>query len=115
MNLHDVNRRGLAAATLLLMGAASPAFGGSSGPLAAERHPTVDLNGVEATMRAHKQDFQSCYHQEVLDGDPPSGTVKMAFIVDPHGHVSRIGIRESNLGSARLESCVVGATRKISF
>lgn len=70
---------------------------------------------VGRVMRRHLARFRFCYEKE-LNADPNlAGKVSVRFTIAPDGRVAQAGIRESTLGSAKVEACLRGVVHTLKF
>jgi len=76
---------------------------------------TVDLRGVRATIRNHAPEVSACYERARLEKSDLHGKLAVAATLGPSGQVLNVAITSSSTGSARLETCVLGAFRGWAF
>lgn len=76
---------------------------------------TIDRKAVNAVIRAHTGEVQSCLVRARMDNPDAAGRIAVQAMIAPDGGVSGANIAASNSNSARLEQCVLGAFRSWAF
>ncbi len=77
------------------------------GPLAG-----AEINKV---MRRRKADFSTCYTAQLGKNRTLAGRVVLRFTIRDDGTVRNVKVRESTLGSARVERCMVKIGKSLRF
>jgi metallo-beta-lactamase class B len=68
---------------------------------------------VRRIVRSHSDGVRSCYELSRRPG--LAGTIDVQFTIGPSGEVIASDLQRSTVGDARVESCVVGAVRRLPF
>lgn len=82
--------------------------------------PTVSTSALSAdvirrVVRRHLAEVRSCYEQGLVSQPDISGTVSVRFVIGPTGSITAATVAGSNLGAARVDSCVASAVRRWTF
>jgi len=76
----------------------------------------MDTSAIAAAIEAHKDAFRYCYEKEVNAGLPDlSGTITTTSVIGSSGRITDAGIKNSSMGNANVERCVLGVLRRIDF
>jgi TonB family protein len=70
---------------------------------------------IPRIIRRHFDEVKSCYDQELSLDPTLAGRIDVQFTIAPSGQVSAASVRQSTLGNAYVESCVVAALRRWEF
>lgn len=77
---------------------------------------SMDTSAIAAAIEAHKDAFRYCYEKEVNAGLPDlSGTITTTSVIGSSGRITDAGIKNSSMGNANVERCVLGVLRRIDF
>ena len=61
---------------------------------------------INAVVQRHRAEIRACYDSALQRNPKLTGKVVMSFSIQPNGIVSAVGVKESTLGDAGLESCI---------
>jgi TonB family protein len=70
---------------------------------------------IRRVVRRHLNEVRFCYEQQLARVPDLAGRVTVQFLIAPSGAVQSSALRSSDLGSARVEQCVVQAVRRWTF
>ena len=76
-------------------------------------HPKQEI--VPRIIRRHFDEVKSCYDQELSRQPALAGRIDVQFTIAPSGQISEASVRQSTLGNAYVESCIVAALRRWEF
>ena len=82
--------------------------------------PEIDASGydraiIQRVVRQHRREIRACYEGELQQHRDLVGRVVVTFIIDAAGRVASAAIRESDVDSDDLESCLLRRIRRWSF
>lgn len=61
---------------------------------------------INAVVQRHRAEIRACYDSALQRNPKLSGKIVMSFSIQPNGIVSTVGVKESTIGDAGLESCI---------
>lgn len=70
---------------------------------------------VGAAVRARQGDFQACHVLGDLESRGEDGAVTVGWLVRPDGSVNDVQLGRSTFESPRINACVLGVARQITF
>jgi outer membrane biosynthesis protein TonB/pSer/pThr/pTyr-binding forkhead associated (FHA) protein len=77
---------------------------------------SMDTSAIAAAIEAHKDAFRYCYEKEVNAGLPNlAGTITTTSVIGSSGRITDAGIKNSSMGNANVERCVLAVLRRIDF
>jgi len=70
---------------------------------------------IHRIVRRHFDEVKACYDQELSRQSMLAGRVDVEFTIAPSGQISEASVRQSTLGNAYVETCIVAAIRRWEF
>jgi outer membrane biosynthesis protein TonB len=70
---------------------------------------------INAVVQRHRSEIRACYDAALQRNPNLRGKVSMAFNIQPNGVVSYAAVKESSLGDAGLEGCIVSRVKTWLF
>lgn len=75
----------------------------------------LDRDSIRRVIYVHIKQIRHCYQLALMKQPALAGKVILSFDITPLGQVEELGIRETNLQSSELLSCVCDALRTWEF
>jgi hypothetical protein len=98
--------------------AASPsssARGDAADAREAAELPWLNRSHVGTAVRAHHGDFQACQALGDLESRREDGAITVGWLVRPDGGVNAVTVGASTFQSARINACVLGVAKQVTF
>ncbi len=76
---------------------------------------SLSADVIRRVVRRHLNEVRFCYEQGLNSQPDLAGTVSVRWIISPSGSVTTSTVAGSNIGSARVDSCVASAVRRWTF
>jgi hypothetical protein len=75
---------------------------------------SLDKAAVREVVKARIHEVRECYNAELIADETVGGRSVVAFVVQPDGSVSEVGVPESTMPE-RFDACMVAAVEGWSF
>lgn len=75
----------------------------------------LSRNQISSTIESNRSQYIRCYESRITAKPKLSGKVVVAFLVSPNGTVADSRIKESTLGDALAESCIINVVKSSQF
>ncbi|HEX7597893.1 MAG TPA: AgmX/PglI C-terminal domain-containing protein [Polyangia bacterium] len=76
---------------------------------------SLDKEIIRRVVRLHMNEVKYCYDQELVKQPALAGRISVQFAISGTGQVLSSVLQTSSMANARVESCVVNATRRWDF
>ena len=77
---------------------------------------SINREGIEAAILEHKDEFTSCYQNELNAGVASiGGKVIPAFSIGPSGRMTSGAIASSTIKNPNVEKCILAVLKRIQF
>jgi len=70
---------------------------------------------IAKVVRAHMAGVKYCYEKELQHKTSLSGGVDIFWVIQPDGTVSKANVKQSTMGDAAVEGCIVRQVKQWSF
>ncbi|HEY5448436.1 MAG TPA: AgmX/PglI C-terminal domain-containing protein [Polyangia bacterium] len=80
-----------------------------------DRSKEISKEIIHRIVRRHFDEVKACYDQELSRQPALAGRIDVQFTIAPSGQISEASVRQSTLGNAYVESCIVAALRRWEF
>lgn len=77
--------------------------------------PWLSPTHVGAAVRAHHGEFQACQALGDLESRREDGAVTVGWAVQADGSVKRVAVDASTFASDRINACVLGVAKQVTF
>ena len=85
------------------------------------RSGALDLRGslskevIRRVINRHIQEIRFCYEQQLISRPDLQGRVAVKFVISPSGAVANAVVQQSDIGSAKVDSCIAAAVGRMDF
>lgn len=80
-----------------------------------ELHGALSKEIIRRVINRHINEIRFCYEQQLISQPDLQGRVSVKFVISPSGAVSTAVVEQSDLGSAKVDSCIASAVRRMDF
>ncbi|HET6582463.1 MAG TPA: AgmX/PglI C-terminal domain-containing protein, partial [Nannocystaceae bacterium] len=78
-------------------------------------HGSLDKDIIRRIVRAHLGKIRACYETQLSTSPTLAGKVVVSFVIDPDGAVKSSSLKESTMGNADVDRCVLKAVKAMAF
>ncbi|MCH2109191.1 MAG: AgmX/PglI C-terminal domain-containing protein [Polyangiaceae bacterium] len=75
----------------------------------------VDYAEIQKVLMARDMAYQDCYADGLANNPELKGTVTLSFTIPPTGHVEKVSVASSDLGSSDVETCIAEVASDLDF
>jgi len=75
----------------------------------------LDKQIIRRVINKNRQGIKYCYDKELQKKKDLHGKIVVKFVIAPNGRVIKASIRESTMGSSKVEKCIVGRVKRFKF
>ena len=76
---------------------------------------SLDRAQIDAVVKRHTSSIKYCYQRQLPMNPNLAGKINVKFVIAGDGSVSSASLKESSMGNATVESCVVNRFKTMKF